>query len=181
MRRRRISILILLFVFLLSAWGNVIGAAFCPRYLAQNCFAHKTKRAKQAEHESCTHGIAVTEMGDMRMEDMQMDNDSAPKAEVKSVAEAQPTGLVTQSSTPRIVIERPEETCGHCWMHSQPASGAATLVAVDPSTRLIDTNAPPAECAVALAHDFSVSIAPQEHGPPGNLLPRHVLINVFRI
>jgi hypothetical protein len=121
--------------------------------------------------------MAEMEMGDMQMDETEM---QGPDNE-NSIAHTPTIEVETETSTQQIVIDSPAETCGHCWMHSQPAPGAATLVAVDPAPRLIDTNAPPAECAVTLAHDFTVSITPQEHGPPGNLLPRHVLINVFRI
>lgn len=121
------------------------------------------------------------EMSDMQMDQTEMQGEADAETLNNSIADAPPIQIETETPTQRIVIDRPAETCGHCWMHSQPASGAATLAAVDPSTRLIDTNAPPAECAVTLAHDFTVSITPKEHGPPGNLLPRHVLINVFRI
>ena len=115
------------------------------------------------------------------MDETEMQGEADVETLNNSIADAPPIQVETETFTQRIVIDLPAETCGHCWTHSQPASGATTLVAVDPATRLIDTNAPPAECAVALAHDFTVSIAPQEHGPPGNFLPRHVLINVFRI
>jgi hypothetical protein len=126
-------------------------------------------------------------MAEMEMSDMQMDGTEIQGGEAdietlnNSMADAPSIQVETEISTQPIVIDRPAETCGHCWMHSQPASGAATLLAVHPATRLIDTNAPPSECAVALVNGFTVSISPQEHGPPGNALPRHVLINVFRI
>ena len=180
MLKRALLIFLLTFAFLLSAWGNVIAAAFCPRYLS-NCalsIRPSSQETRQVSHKaSCHHENAEMEMGDMQMDETEMQGAD----DENSIAHTPTIGGETETSTQQIVIDRPAESCGHCWMHSQPASGAATLVAVDPATRLIDTNAPPAECVAAIAHNFTVSIIPQEHGPPGNLLPRHVLINVFRI
>ena len=181
MTKRSFLISLLMVTFLFSAWGNVIAAAFCPRYLSnRNC--ETTQQPRQVEQvnqkSSCHHEMAEMEMGDMQMDETEMQGEANIE---NSIADTPTIEVETETCSQQIVIDRPAETCGHCWMHSQPASGAATLVTVDPSTRLIDTNAPPVECAVTLAHDFTVPITPQEHGPPGNLLPRHVLINVFRI
>ena len=184
MSKRGLLIFLLTFAFLLSAWGNVIAVAFCPRYLSNCAFSIRpsSQETRQVDRNaSCHHEMAEMEMSDGQMDETEMQSEADVKTLNNSVADAPPIQVETETSTQRIVIDRPAETCGHCWMHSQPASGAATLVAVDPATRLIDTDAPPAECAVTLAHDLTVSIAPQEHGPPGNFLPRHVLINVFRI
>jgi hypothetical protein len=181
MSKRGILIFLLTFAFLLSAWANVIAAAFCPRYLS-NCGLStrpSSKETRQVEKASCHHEMAEMEMSDMQMDETEMQGEADVETLNNSIAYA--PEVETETSTQRIVIDRAAESCGHCWMHSQPASGAATLVAVDPSTRSIDTYAPPAESAATIAHNFTVSITPQEHGPPGNLLPRHVLINVFRI
>lgn len=181
MRRKRISIMILLAAFLLSAWGNVIGAAFCPRYLSQHCFAHLTQQANQVERESCHHEIADMDVGDMQMDDSQMDSDSAPKAELESVAEVQPTAGVLESSIERAAFDLPTEPCGHCWMHSQPSSGMGTLAAINPSPRSVEALAPPAEVTIALGFPNPNATEPSEHSPPGSSFPRHILINVFRI
>jgi hypothetical protein len=123
-------------------------------------------------------------MADMQMGDMQMDNNETESQAVEtndsSIIEDSPI-QVAESAAEQIRADLPTEPCGHCWMHSQPASGTATLVGVDPAKKLVDTNAPPAEVAVVVPSAVTASITPVEHGPPGNLLPRHVLINVFRI
>lgn len=123
--------------------------------------------------------MAGMEMGDMQMDEMEME--CAVEISENAIGEDQPVQIGTASSTKQNAIDFPTEPCGHCWMHSQPASGAVTLVAVDPSKQSIDTNAPTAGLTITLPIAFIVSITPLEHGPPGNVLPRHVLINVFRI
>jgi hypothetical protein len=125
-------------------------------------------------------------MAEMEMDDMQMD-----ATELKGGTDVETSGteipedselsVGIAASIEQIAIDLPDEPCGHCWMHSQPMSGTATLVAVDPSKQLIETAAPSADSCLALPPAFTVAITPFEHGPPGNLLPRHVLINVFRI
>jgi hypothetical protein len=122
-------------------------------------------------------------MADMEMDDMQMD-ETAGAAEVEYPDSAGPGDRSVEIGieiSAQVSIELPAEPCGHCWMHSQPASGTATLVAVNPSKQLSDTIAPPEKVAVDVPSAITASIAPLEHGPPGNVLPRHVLINVFRI
>ena len=175
MTKRSVLTILLLAAFLLSAWGNVIGAASCPRYLAQNCFAHP-EQARRVERESCHH-----EISDMDMGDMQMDGNSATEAEVPDVAENPTIEVLTESSVEQAGLDAPNEPCGHCWMHSQASSGSATLAAVDPSPRSVAALAPPAETTIDLGFPSPGAIEPLEHSPPGSTFPRHILINVFRI
>ena len=185
MRKRTFSITFLAIAFLFSSWSNVIAAAFCPRYsFSRNCHIQQ-RQAEQVEHKSsCQHEMADLEMGDMQMDDKNMESEAASETSETSdnaIPETPPVQIATDSSSEQVTIDFPTEPCGHCWMHSQPSSGIATIVAVDPSRRLPETNAPPANLEVALPSAFAGSIAPLEHGPPGNSFPRHVLINVFRI
>jgi hypothetical protein len=184
MRKRSFSIILLVGAFLFSAWSNVIAAAFCPRYLSsRNCHVQQQPRqAKQVEHRpACQHAMPDMEMGDMQMDDTEMESEAASESTDNSIAEKPPMPVATESSTEQLILNFPTEPCGHCWMHSQPASGTATLVAVDPSKRLVETNAPPSDFVVALPSAFTVPIIPLEHGPPGNSFRRYVLISVFRI
>jgi hypothetical protein len=181
MPKRSFSITLLVFAFLFSSWSNVIAAAFCPRYSSsRNC--HIQRAIKQVEPKSsCQHGMAGMEMGDMQMDDTNMESEAASQTSVNSISEGSPVQIATDSTSEQFAIDFPTEPCGHCWMHSQPSSGTATIVAVDPSRRLVETNAPPANFVVVLRSSSAVPILPLEHGPPGNSFPRHVLINVFRI
>jgi hypothetical protein len=181
MAKRSILILSLTFAFLMSAWGNVITAAFCPHYLANQSCAHKLTSAKPQQvqrQESCHHDLDDMEMGDMQM-DEKSETDSDIESSRNSTFEDTQIQVVTKAPY-QLVIDLPIETCGHCRMHSQPASGTATLDAIDSANTLVDTS-PLVESSTNLPSSFIDSIAPLEHGPPGNLPPRHVLINLFRI
>jgi hypothetical protein len=183
MRRRSLAIILLVGVFLLGAWGNVIAAAFCPRYRMNRdcCLKQAAQRSKQVEHQSsCHHEMAGLEMDEMQMGNMQMENETPSASAAASLAKDLPV-LTPESSSEQGAFDLPVEACTHCLTHSQPASGTATVVAVDPSKRLIETKPPPACFEAALSSAFSISITPLEHGPPGESLPRHVLINVFQI
>jgi len=184
MSRCPLATIILLAAVLLSSWNNVIVAAFCPRYLSsRNCLTeHESRQPKQVDHNvSCHHKMIDMEVGDAQMDEMDMQSEGTSEAADKSIAENPAVRVATESSVEQIAIDFPAEPCGHCWMHSQPASGIATLVAVDSSRRLIETNAPPASPTICLPFALEVPILQCEHGPPGLSLPRHVLINVFRI
>lgn len=174
MTKKPLLIVLLLVAFLLSAWGNVIGAAFCPRYLAQNCFTYTTQQAKPVKHESCHH-----EMTDMDMGDMQMGEEVAA-APVSSDRENPTIEVAAKSSVEQAALDVPTQPCGHCWMHSQPPTGNGTLTAVNPP-RSVGTDAPSAELSITLHSAHTIALLPLEHSPPGNSFPRHVLINVFRI
>ena len=184
MRKRPISIIILVVAFLLSAWGNVIAAAFCPRYLSNGNSETKQQPwpAEQINQKSsCHHEMAGMEMGHMSMGETELKSEDNVETSDNAIPEGRQIRVRTEATTEEAFIDFPPETCGHCWMHSQPPAGTTTLVAVDPSKQVIDTSAPRADSAVTLPCALTVSATPLEHGPPGNVLPRHVLINVFRI
>jgi hypothetical protein len=182
MRKRSFSITFLVVAFLFSSWSNVIAAAFCPRYSSnRNCHVQQ-RQAKKVDHKSsCHHEMADMERGDMQMNNVEMETGAAPETADNSIAENPSVQFATESSGEPVAIDFPTEPCGHCWIHSQPSSGTATVVAVDSSKRLVETTAPPANFVDALPSAFAVPIVPLEHGPPGNSFPRHVLISVFRI
>lgn len=183
MTKRPLLIVLLLVAFLLSAWGNVIGAAFCPGYLSRNChIAQETQKSKRVDPESCHHEMTDTgemKMDDMQMGDMQMESDSPPDTEAAINYDNLPTLVATESFVEW--VDLPAEPCGHCSMHSQAPAGTATLAAVDPSPRSAGTDAPSPELEMALPAAIPIPITPLEHSPPGNSFPRHIFINVFRI
>jgi len=184
MRKRSLSIVLLTSAFLFSAWSNVIGAAFCPRYMNRVCCARPSahRLTPVIDQSSCHHH----EMAGMKMDqsekalDMQEQSGASSDFEVGADA-TKATSQPEPTSSNEVAFDLPVETCGHCWMHSQLTSGTAMVLAVDPSKRIIETDAPLTKCALALPSTLPASIKPSEHGPPGNSFPRHVLINVFRI
>ena len=178
MRRRSPAIFILVGAFLLGGWGNVLAAAFCPRYrLNRDCCLKQTvPKSKQVEHASSCHH----QMGGMKMDDMQMENESPSESGPEPLAKESQV-LTPETSSKESAFDLPVAGCVHCLSHSQTASGTANVIAVDPSKRLIETNAVAAFFEVVPSSVFSISITPFEHGPPGASVPRHVLINVFQI
>lgn len=172
MRKRPLSIVFVVVALLFSAWGNVIAAAFCPRFaLNRDCCL---KRGKQVKHESSCHH----EMAGMEMDDMQMQTEAdAPGASTQNSQ----VELTSESSSEEVALDLPIEPCAHCLSHSQPTSGTVSVVVIDPSKRLVETNSLPANWAFGLTAAFADLIVPSEHGPPGPSSPRHVIINVFRI
>jgi hypothetical protein len=184
MSKRSFPIFLLTVAFLISAWGNVISAAFCPRYLSNgNCESKQQPRQIQRvdEKSSCHQEMADMEMGDMQMDEKEVESGPAVQTSDSAILTTWPIEVGTKFSAEQVAITFPTETCGHCWMHSQPASGVASIVAVDPTKTLIDTSAPSPDLAISLPSAWLVPILQREHGPPGNSSPRHVLINVFRI
>jgi hypothetical protein len=178
MRRRSLPIFLLVGAFLLGAWGNVLAAAFCPRYRLNRdcCLKQAAAKSEPIEHTSSCHH----QMGGMKMDDMQMENESPSESGVEPLAKDSQV-LVPQTSSKEGAFDLPYEACIHCLIHSQTASGTANVIAVDPTKRLIETNAVAAFFEVVPSSVFSISITPFEHGPPGASVPRHVLINVFQI
>ena len=172
MDRRPLLIVPLIIAFLLSAWSNVIGASFCPRYGSNRLCSSKyvVAKPKADDHQlSCHHKMAG--MDDMRME-------TGTSSDSTSV---QTSGAELSFSRDLVALDLPIEQCPHCWSHSQPTSGSASLVTTDSSKQSVVTNLPLAHLSFASPSTSLNSITPSEHGPPGNSFPRHVLIGVFRI
>jgi hypothetical protein len=164
----RLSTILLLTAFVLSSWSNVIAASFCPHYSARDFSVKQTvEQNSPVKSEPCHHQMAQM---DMDGESMEIDSDSRSESQIS-----------TNAPNPApAVLELPNEPCGNCWMHSQPSSGNGTVVAQGPLSQTVEADAPVA-AAIALPLACIISITPFEHGPPGHSLPRHVLINVFRI
>src|SRR6266536_624464 len=182
MRKSSLAIGLLVVSLLLSAWSNVIAAAFCPRYSSSHNCDLQRRQVKQVEHKSpCQHEMAEMEMRDMQMNDMDMESETGSETSDKSIAENVPIQIAAESPAEQVAVDLPNEPCGHCWMHSQPQSPSSTVVAIDPSKQLVEANAPPVGFVTLLPSAFAVSLIPLEHGPPGPSLPRHILINSFRI
>lgn len=176
MQKRSLSIVLLVVAFLFSAWGNVVAAAFCPRYLSnRDCCVKQivSKPSKVDSQASCHHQMAGMEMGEMQMEP-----ETSPQLDPGAQSAA--STFTSESANGQVAWSLPTEQCAHCWIHSRPTSGTSAIVALDPSRRLVDANSPP-ELAV-IAHTVSLSsIRLSEHDPPGATLPRRILLNVFRI
>ena len=171
MRKRSAAIGLMAVTLLLSAWGNVIAACFCPRYHIDHEQHAHMQMVKQES--SCNHDMSNM---NMKMDDVELESQvlSVPRGNWIN-------GMRAQDSRDQAFFESPDEHCGHCLMFSAPTSATAAVIAVNPTTRLLETDAPLVRSEIASASSFSITIDPSEHGPPGNLFPRHILISVFRI
>jgi hypothetical protein len=159
MLRRSLSTGILI-ALLMSAWVNVLAAAFCPRsaqdhaccYMKQNVHRHE---AREKAHRHETH----EQMAGMQMQ---------PVVEQKSETDA---------------VSRIGVSCTHCISHSQLPASPATLRDADQSKRNDERATPQLLAAHVLTPClFVASTLSRQHAPPGaTTSARHVLINVFRI
>ena len=143
---------------LISAWGTLIAACFCPQ--SRTHMTMLTQVAEIRHESSCDH-----EMSDLKKDD----------------AERRDMEATSPDSSDHPVIGSPAEPCTHCITYSQRQSIAALPFAVDPARRLMETGVAAVNVELPLPSGFLHTIIPSEHGPPGTLLPRHVLISVFRI
>jgi len=179
MKRQSLIVAFVLGALLLSAWGNVIAAGFCPRSaLQRDCCSQPINRpASQVKHESCHHEMAGMEMTGMEMGDPQMEARADSAADTSS----QNADVTPESSVDENAVGHPIEACNHCMSHSQTTSGNVSVLALDPSKGLVKTDSLPPSNAIDWTRAFTEVIAPSEHGPPTPSSPRHVIINVFRI
>jgi uncharacterized protein involved in copper resistance len=177
MRKRSLSIVFVVIALVFSAWGNVMAAAFCPRFELNHdcCLKRGTQRSEQAKHESSCHH----EMAGMEMDDMQMETEASSTPDTR--AQNSHAQLPSESSSDEVALDLPIEQCAHCCTHSQTTSGTVSLVAIDPAKGLVENDSLPANFAVGLTPVFADLIIHSEHGPPGPASPRHIIINVFRI
>ena len=169
MRKQSAATGLMAVTLLLSAWGNVIAACFCPRYRIDHQRHSHMPVVKQES--SCNHDMSSMKMDDVEVESQVL---SLPIGNWIN-------GMQAQDSSDHAFFQSPDEPCGHCLMFSAPTSVIAAVIAVNPTTRLLETDAPLVRSEIASTSSFSITIDPSEHGPPGNLFPRHILIRVFRI
>ncbi|HKP38825.1 MAG TPA: hypothetical protein VJT71_18350 [Pyrinomonadaceae bacterium] len=162
MQRRRIATIFLLIAFLMSAWSSVIAASLCPHYSTRDgSITEAIEQTAPPSSESCHH------------ESAEMDTES-------EATTSAPAADKNQSDL-QSALDLPDETCGHCSMHSQPSSGAGAIAALSSLPQSVETDAPPVVSREVRPFTFIIPITPFEHSPPGDLPSRHVLISVFRI
>ena len=167
MTRRSLSTVGLIITLFLATWSNVIAAGFCPRYLSNRDYCLKHVESVSAV-ESCHH-----EMSDPAT--AEIDNSSDTKVVLTRLQST------WDSLSNQPALDLPIDKCPHCWSHSQPTPGSVIVAASDPARNVSEAQLPVATLDFASLSLLTVLIDPLEHGPPGLTLPRHVLINVFRI
>jgi hypothetical protein len=155
-------------------------ACFCPRYSMDHDhrLTENFHMPLVQQESSCIHEMSDMKMDALRMDDVETERQvlSAPLGNWINGMQPTPHDFIDPA-----VLESPGERCGHCWMFSTSTSTSLILAAVNPANPLLETDASLAKLEVVQSLPPLISIIPSEHGPPGNLFPRHILISVFRI
>jgi hypothetical protein len=153
MHKRFLATTVVALALIFSQGGSFLVAALCP---------HFTSKAV-----SCETSGAPAKMEHHDMDHMQMDS-----------SEQEPSlyGVSIAAS-----VGEPMGTCNHCAMHSGRNSTASLH-----EWSMAQRSGDPA-ISFSVATPAPVSTPPKAvlafraHGPPGNEISRHILINVFRI
>ena len=173
MRQSGLSIISLAFALLLNASSNVFAATFCPRTAKDHdcCSRHSDKPTSQATGESsCAH-----EMSGMDMDDMDMSDDT--ESAFQNVA----AGLKADSVSEQNDLVASSEPCQHCLSHSQASSALGVATVGDSSSQSTVSDITTSNLCAHLATRLMVAATPFSHGPPGNSVRLHTLLNIFRI
>ena len=154
MHKRFLTTTVLATALLFSQGGNFLVGALCP-HLRSGMASCKTQLAEPPmSHEDMGH------MGHMEME-----HKTPPNPDTDSVALGQPIG-----------------PCPHCAVHSRTTPNTASLRETEAAKRSADLNIPLHFSRVAPVTVTPVAVlTTRAHGPPGEAIPRHILINTFRI
>lgn len=160
MHKRLAATTVLGVALLFSQGANVLVAALCPhlRSPGEPCITQAPKTDSNHEH---------------------MDHTEMDSSEGESVS-AEPS---TFGETPDgVSLSHPVGSCPHCAMHSRSSTNPASFREIETAKRTSDLNISLLVEPIVFEHESSAPIlASRAHGPPGSELPRHVLINVFRI
>ena len=80
-----------------------------------------------------------------------------------------------------IALGQPIGRCSHCAVHSR-TTPTVSLRETEAAKRSIDLSLPLHFCRVAPVPISPVAVlTSRAHGPPGEAIPRYILINIFRI
>ena len=115
----------------------------------------------------------MSEMADDEMGHMGMDSINSMDSMDESASNPDPNA---------VALGEPIELCSHCAMHSLTVLPAVSLREIEAPKRSGTFVIPDAVPQVISASMPYLGIfTSRAHGPPGQNLPRHVLINIFRI
>lgn len=151
MHKRFLAITVVAAALLFSQGGNFLVAALCPHL-----------RSGMA---SCMTKLAAPTMSHEDMGHMGMEHEPASNQDPDAVALGQPIG-----------------PCSHCAVHSRKNPNTAWLTETEAAKRSVDLNIPLHVSRVAPVTVSTVAVlTSRAHGPPGEAIPRHILISIFRI
>jgi hypothetical protein len=170
---KRIFVIGLTLLLLLSSLGHVFAAAFCRHPQGHECCL---KKASNHLHESSSSNDDMS-MDGMVLDDMAM-NDSAPRHTEMPFF---PAGADAEALTSR--FHQPVESCSHCMNHSGVPNAPVSFVSVpDQSSKESGSILLPVlSFRLTPAITIAQSGPARQHGPPGRTAPRNILICVLLI
>lgn len=160
MHKRLVSTVVLGIALLFSQGANVLVAALCPhlRSPAISCITQTPE--PEVSHEHTDH---------MEMDSTESESASEEPSDAGETSE-------------RFALTEPTGACPHCAMHSRSNSNPASFRELETAKRASHLNTPLLVAPIVVEHESAAPVvASRAHGPPGDQLPRHVLINVYRI
>lgn len=154
MHKRFFATTVLAGALLFSQGGNFLIAALCPHLRSGMASCEKQSAGAPTSHEDMGH------MGHMEME---------PEP-------------ASQPNPDAFALGQPIDPCSHCAVHSRTTPNIASFRATEAAKRSVDLSIPlhfSRVAPVAVSPDTVLTL--RAHGPPGEAVPRHILINIFRI
>jgi hypothetical protein len=171
MRRIVSCIGLCLLALLVSGWGSMLAAAFCPHAGAT------LPQAVLAEEQSGCH--AKSEQTEDQHSGSRQSSSSEAMHGMKAGQMPALRLHVDKSNVAALTL--PAGTCTHCVSHNEtpptPASARGlTLQKRDAGKIIAQTTTP-----ISLPMVFTAQFAPTQHAPPGLTNHRHILLSVFLI
>ena len=153
MHKRVLAITLVATALLFSQGGSFLVAALCP---------HKQSGVESCTSQSAEPKMSHEDMGHMGHQQMEHEPDAQPNTDT--------------------AFEQPIDLCPHCAIHSGAAPNIASLREKEVAKRSFNLSTPLHAPKVVPVSASAVSVPnSRAHGPPGNSMPRHILINSFRI
>lgn len=153
MHMRFLATTVIALALLFSQSAGLVVAALCP-HLRSDKDSCDTQTTAEPTH----HGVAHTQL----------------EAELAEFSGSQNGDAVT--------IAKQSGSCSHCAVHSRTNRNTASSEQSNVPQRLNELTI---TLGIARIHLVPASQAPawsaRAHGPPGDIIPRHVLLNTFRI
>jgi hypothetical protein len=156
MHKRFLATTVITTALLFSQGGSLLVAALCPHLQSGMASCEAKASASKSGHEAMSH------------EDM-------GHAEVKHEAPS-------QANPDALALAQPADPCPHCAVHSRKNQNTASLRETEAAKRSTDLNIPLEFSRITpVSVDPVPVLMPRAHGPPGDSIRRHILINIFRI
>lgn len=155
MHKRFLATIVLALALVLGQGGTFLVAALCP-HLSSNAV-------------SCESQVAPAEAAAHHEMDHMQPDSTAPQSTLNVNATA-------------AAVTEPMGSCKHCAIHSGTSPNTGSFHELNISQRSADPTLLAPVAAVASVSTLPAAVlASRSHGPPGNEISRHILINIFRI